>query len=80
MCIDGRGNIGERRVEGDVHRSSVHMSGEGVRIHFSWQGSAFHTYLSMTEGPTRQVLMVKNLPPPLFSEGTFITVHRHDKG
>ena len=51
------------------------MSGEGVRVPFSWQGSAFHTYLSMTEGPMRQVLTVKNLPPPLFSEGTFITVH-----
>ena len=53
------------------------MSSEGVRVPFSWQGSVFHTYLSVTEGPMRQLLMVKNLPPPLFSEGTFITVHQN---
>ena len=37
------------------------MSGKGVRVPFSWQGSAFHTYLSVTEGPMHQLLMVKNL-------------------
>ena len=52
------------------------MSGEGVRVPFSWGGYAFHTYLSMIEGTMHQLLMVKNLPPPLFSEGNFITVHR----
>ena len=52
------------------------MNGEGVRVPFSWRGSAFYTYLSMTEGPMHQLLMVKNLPPPLFSESTFITVHQ----
>ena len=47
-----------------------------MRVPFSWGGSAFHTYLSMIEGPMCQLLTVKNLPPPLFSEGNFITVHR----
>ena len=47
-----------------------------MRVPFSWGGSAFHTYLSVIEGPMRQLLTVKNLPPPLFSEGNFITVHR----
>ena len=76
MCIDLRGDSGEGRVEGDVCHSSVHMSSEGVRVPFSWGGSAFYTYLSMIEGPMRHFLTVKNLPPPLFSEGNFITVHR----
>ena len=76
MCVDVRGDISERRVERDVRRSSVHMSGKGVRVPFSWRGSGFLTYLSMTEGPVCQLLMVKNLPPPLFSEGTFIMVHQ----
>ena len=39
------------------------MSGEGVRVPFSWGGSAFHTYLSVIEGPMHQLLTVKNLPP-----------------
>ena len=30
----------------------------------------------MIEWPMHQLLTVKNLPPPLFSEGNFITVHR----
>ena len=29
----------------------------------------------MTEGPVHQLLMIKNLPLPFFSEGTFIEVH-----
>ena len=49
MCVDVRGEIGEGRVERDVCRSSVHMSGEGVRVSFSWGGSAFHTYLRVIE-------------------------------
>ena len=76
MCIDLRGDIGEGRVERDVCCSSVHMSGEEMRVPFSWGGSAFHTYLSVIEGPVRQLLTVKYLPPPLFSEGNFTTVHR----
>ena len=76
MCIDLRGDISEGRVERDVCRSSVHLSAEGMRVPFSWGGSAFHTYLSVIEGPMRQLLTVKNLPPPAFSEGNFITVHR----
>ena len=76
MCLDFSGDIGEGRVQRDVCRSSVHMSSKGVRVSFSWGGSAFHTYLSVIEWPVRQLLTVKNLPPPLFSEGNFITVHR----
>ena len=55
MCIDLRGDIGEGRVERDVCRSSLHMSGEGVRVPFSWGGSAFHTYLRVIEGPMHQL-------------------------
>ena len=48
-AVDFRGDIGEGRVQRDVCRSSVHMSGKGVRVSFSWGGSAFHTYLSVIE-------------------------------
>ena len=51
MCVDLRGDISEGRVKRDVYRSSVHMSGEGVRVPFSWGGSAFHTYLSVMKDP-----------------------------
>ena len=35
-AIDGRDDISQKRVEGDVRCSSVHMSSEGVR------GNLFH--------------------------------------
>ena len=55
-CMD---KISESRVGEVPHRSSVKMSGQGVRVPFSQRGSVFHTLQGVMEGTYLRLFLVK---------------------
>ena len=66
----------KRPCGGGVGRSIDEMSGQWVGTGLSHRGYVSHGTWSVINRPARAVFTVKNLPPPLFGEGTFITVHQ----